>query len=96
MITARIILKRDLVRGAEINDAVAMEFGGGESDMGAMRVGSELGVDVHGAAAFAADHARRSISDDPVPILEARHEVAQAFVLGVLTTLRTITLMERR
>lgn len=96
MITSRTILKRDLSRAAEINDAIAMEFGGGESDAGAFKVAGELGVDLPGLATMGSEHAIRTVDDNPVPLKVARHEIAQAFVLGVLTALRTVDIMEPR
>lgn len=88
----RTIGKRDLVRAAQINDAIAMEHG--VTDEGAYEIGRELGIDIHDAAMMGAEHSMTCLNES-YSKHQARTDIAHAFTMGVLTGLRAATMLER-
>lgn len=92
MIAERIIKKQDLVRAAQINDAIAYEYN--ETELAVPVIGRQLGIDVLEAALLGAQHARSRITTVP-SIREAREATTHAFTMGVLVGLRAVEVVER-
>lgn len=92
MIGVRVITKEDLVRAAQINDAIAMEhelsYGGAEL------IGKQLGIDVMGAAEMGAEHAVRRHKMRPSKA-EAREATTHAFTMGVMIGLRAVEVVAK-
>jgi hypothetical protein len=92
VIATRTITKKDLLRAAEINDAIALEFN--TSSEATTIIGRQLGVDVLGAAVMGAEHARRRFPGN-VKRKDAIEAVAHAFTMGVVVGLRAVEVADR-
>jgi len=90
VIATRLITKDDLVRAAQINDAIALEHG--LTEQGALLIGKQLGVDLRGAALMGAEHARRRVASLEE---EAVVAVTHAFTMGVVVGLRAVEVVGR-
>jgi|1185.fasta_scaffold02658_9 hypothetical protein len=90
MISHREITQEDIVRAAEINDAIATEHGNDRA--AAFHIAEELGVDIEGVVRIGAQHSHRRIVGKPSKS-EARMAVAMAWSMGVLAGLRTVRLL---
>lgn len=93
MIATRLITRQDIVRAAQINDAVAEEYEakGGE---GADVVGEQLGISVLDTAVFAAQHAIRRVPHQPTHT-DALEATTHAFTMGALVALRAVEVVGR-
>lgn len=92
MIAERFIREKDLVRAAQINDAIAYEFN--ETEEAVPVIGEQLGINVLEAAVIGARHARTRITEH-TSMNEAREAMTHAFTMGVLVALRAVEVVER-
>lgn len=92
MIATRVITRKDLQRAADVNDAIALEFG--TSKQGAEIIGEQLGIDVKGAVMMGAEHAKRRV---PLGISrnDAIEAVTHSFTMGVVVGLRAVEVVGR-
>lgn len=89
MIATRTIREKDLIRAAEVNDAIAMEYN--QEGEGAMLVGRQLGVNILEAAMVGQQHAQNRFPKIPKITREnAVEATTHAFTMGVLVGLRAV------
>jgi hypothetical protein len=87
LITHRFIQQTDIIRAAQVNDAIATEHGLGSE--GAYRVGEELGVNIPGVISVGTHHAISRVQKN-MTRREAREAVSLAFVMGCLAAMRAV------
>jgi hypothetical protein len=93
VIATRVIREKDLVRAAEINDAIALEFN--EEGEGALTVGRQLGVNILEAAMIGARHAQDRFQTPQIERHDAMEATTHAFTMGVLVGLRAVEVIGR-
>jgi hypothetical protein len=92
VIAQRSIKKDDLVRAAQINDAIAYEYN--ETAEGVTLIGRQLGINILETAVMGAEHSRNRIIKPP-SVAEAQEAITHAFTMGVLIALRAVEVVER-